>query len=252
MEQAILDIEANVQALLAQHTPRPAEGALGLECVRRELQPRTVANGNVQRRYSFNVHDVALSALYPERDASWSWSPVLFKVTLSDAGEARFNNFTTSYFPKLKAAWCTMIAAEAKLAAGAALPAHLQTPNSWRHLETLMGHFAVALGEELAELNLADTPVTRARLISVRMALGGSVLRGPSVQEALSPELGQWLAADIELPVLLYAFNSGGGYWRHKQTGPLVPFEDAKELAGVPLARIKALYPQEEPPARNW
>lgn len=211
-----------------------AYGFQNLNVVKR-FRIRNKVEGYVGERWMFAIKDRTCQQLFPKMDEHphGYGTPELFRAFVGEDGEQRFTNFVSASFPLMKDGLREFL--ERK---------EMAFPNSIQYLPDMFQMLYDALHAELEQLRINHTPENAQRLLSVRLALGSSIISGASTATGLPKTLVEWLREDVELTMLLYAFGPRSGKTSVSQLAePLIPLAEAKQAAGIPLRRLRVLYP---------
>lgn len=200
--------------------------------------------GNTQVRWMFAIKESACEGLYGADDTQphGSHTPELFRAFVGEDGEQRFTNFVSNCFPLMKEPWRELLQKQ-----------EFAFPNSTRYLPAMLEMLHAALHAELEQLGIDHSRENANRLLGLRLALGTPLIPGASPVTGMPGVLVQWLAAGIDLSVILYAFGPRSGRQSLMNVPePLIPLQDAKDAAGIPLRRLRALYPELEQESTRW
>lgn len=117
----------------------------------------------------------------------------------------------------------------------------LGIPTLLENMEPVLEKLAQTLNWRLKKLDVSETLDNRISLANIYFAYSANRLMN---REQVDLSMGpiDWMRAGVAIEHILYAWSTDG--WDYTRARPALPLAEAVQLKGIPLHRVRALYPQ--------
>lgn len=117
----------------------------------------------------------------------------------------------------------------------------IDSPAPLVEIEPVLIKLAEVVDARLAELNLEINVFNRIALLNLLWAYASNRIMYREEMDLGGGPI-DYLRAGVDIEHILYAWSSSG--WDYTRAKPALPVTDAAALKGIPLHRVRALYPQ--------